>query len=457
MKYSYAAGIALAVVFAVGILQLHPVAAADRPNIVVILTDDQGYADVGFRGTGDVKTPALDRLTAEGVRFDNAYANCPVCSPTRAALLTGCYPDIVGVPGVIRTHAESSWGFLDPQAPLLPAVLKEAGYHTAIIGKWHLGLTEPNTPLSRGFDHFHGFLGDMMDDYNNHRRHGVNYMRKNRETITPEGHATDLFTDWAIDYLQSRVDAPEPFFLYLAYNAPHTPIQPPEEFVQRIRQRHPDLSPTRAKLVAFIEHMDQGIGRVLDALDETKLAEKTLVIFASDNGGDIRPGANNKPWRDGKGTMYEGGIRVPMSARWPGKIEAGSTDRIALSMDIFPTVCEAAGVEPPSTIDGVSFLPTLLGKEQPSEDRTLIWVRREGNQFEGQDWYAVRQGDWKLVQPSPFARPELYDLANDPGETQDLREQQPRMYNTLTRAWRAHVQRAGQVPWQQPERGAATE
>ena len=169
-----------------------------RPNILLILTDDQGYHDVSYYGTKDLRTPHTDQLAAEGMRFDNFYANCPVCSPTRAALLTGRYQEYVGVPGVIRTNTDNSWGYLTPDATLLPQPLKDAGYHTALIGKWHLGLESPNTPNERGFDEFHGWLGDMMDDYYTHRRHDINYMRHlTGSTIDPPGHATDLFSQWA--------------------------------------------------------------------------------------------------------------------------------------------------------------------------------------------------------------------------------------------------------------------
>src|SRR3569623_2087799 len=188
----------------------------DTPNIVVILADDLGRGDYSAFGTRDIRTPNIDRLFREGVTWDNFYASCPVCSPTRAALLSGCYPDRVGVPGVIRDVPKDSWGWLDPRCTLLPSHLQKAGYHSAIVGKWHLGLESPNTPLDRGFDHFHGFLGDMMDDYWTHLRNGHNFMRKEREVITPEGHATDLFTNWACDYLAERSKHAEPFFLYLA-------------------------------------------------------------------------------------------------------------------------------------------------------------------------------------------------------------------------------------------------
>ncbi|HQG49739.1 MAG TPA: sulfatase-like hydrolase/transferase, partial [Sedimentisphaerales bacterium] len=319
--------------------------AGPKPNILVILVDDLGYGDLSCYGAKDLKSPNIDRLVASGMRIDPFYANCPVCSPTRASLLSGRYPDLVGVPGVIRTNIRDNWGHLSWQAILLPVMLRRAGYHTALVGKWHLGLTSPDTPNERGFDHFHGFLGDMMDDYYDHRRHGINYMRLNENQIDPEGHATDLFTEWAIDYLRQRAGnaTQQPFFLYLAYNAPHTPIQPTQEWVEKVRQREPGISDRRAKLVALIEHMDAGIGKVMEALQETGLSENTLVIFTSDNGGQLDVGASNGSLRAGKGDLYEGGIREPMCAVWPGRIEPGlRSDRVALTMDIFPTVCEAA-------------------------------------------------------------------------------------------------------------------
>jgi len=423
-----------------------------KPNVLVILVDDLGYGDLSCYGATDLKTPNIDKLVASGMRIDPFYANCPVCSPTRASLLSGRYPDLVGVPGVIRTHLASNWGCLSPQAVLLPKMLKRAGYHTAIIGKWHLGLSSPSTPSERGFDHFHGFLGDMMDDYYNHRRHGVNYMRLNDREIEPEGHATDLFTQWAIEYVRQRVGnaTQQPFFLYLAYNAPHTPIQPPPEWFEKVKQREPGISDRRAKLVALIEHMDAGIGKVIDAMKEIGLSQNTLVIFASDNGGQLDVGAGNGSLRAGKQDMYEGGIRVPMGAVWPGRIEPGSrSDRVAMTMDIFPTVCEAAGVPIDHEIDGISFLPTLLGKSQPANnERFLFWVRREGGpKYGGRAYYAARQGDFKLLQNTPFEPLKLYNLAQDPQEQHPLDDKHP-MYRKLFNALQGHVSKAGAVPWQ---------
>jgi arylsulfatase A-like enzyme len=421
-----------------------------RPNVLVILVDDLGYGDLSSYGATDLKSPNIDGLVAAGMRFDRFYANCPVCSPTRASLLTGRYPDLVGVPGVIRTHIADNWGYLLPQAVLLPQMLKRAGYHTALVGKWHLGLASPNTPNERGFDHFHGFLGDMMDDYYTHRRHGFNYLRLNDKEIDPEGHATDLFTQWAIEYLRERSQRKEqPFFLYLAYNAPHAPIQPPQEWLDRVKQREPGLSDRRAKFVALIEHLDVGIGKIITALKETGLSDNTLVVFTSDNGGQLNLGATNGPLRAGKGDLYEGGIREPMCAVWPGRIGPGSrSNRVALTMDLVPTICDAAGVRIEQEIDGRSILPTLTGKPQPQDDRVLFWVRREGGtQYGGRAYYAARQGDFKLLQNSPFEPMELYNLKDDPKEQKPLGRKHP-MYNKLFAALQGHVTQAGAVPWQ---------
>jgi arylsulfatase A-like enzyme len=428
--------------------------AAGPPNVLLILVDDLGYGDLSSYGAPDLHSPNIDSLVSAGMRFDNFYANCPVCSPTRASLLTGRYPELVGVPGVIRTHAENSWGYLDPQATLLPSLLKQAGYHTAIVGKWHLGLEAPNRPTDRGFDHFHGYLGDMMDDYYNHRRHGINYMRLNTKEIDPEGHATDLFTQWACDYLTERAKGDSPFFLYLAYNAPHTPIQPPTEWIEKVKQRESGINDARAKLVALIEHTDAGIGEVMATLNATGQSANTLVIFTSDNGGQLSVKANNGPLRDGKQSMYEGGLKVPCCAVWPERIRPGSdSDRSALTMDLLPTICEAAGVDVEHAIDGRSILPTLLGKSQPAEKRDLFFHRREGGErYAGLTINAVRRGDWKLLQNSPFAPLELYNLKDDAQEQHDLAKTNRQKFRELSAALRVQIQRGGAVPWQAPNR-----
>ncbi|MDH7571072.1 MAG: sulfatase-like hydrolase/transferase [Armatimonadota bacterium] len=427
-------------------------ARAGRPNLLMVVVDDLGYGDLGCYGARDLLTPHIDRLAREGMRFSHFYANCPVCSPTRASLLTGRYPELVGVPGVIRTHRNNSWGHLSPQAVLLPSMLRAAGYHSAIIGKWHLGLQSPNIPNQRGFDYFHGFLGDMMDDYYTHRRHGINYMRRDEEEIDPKGHATDLFTNWAQEYLRSRVPG-NPFFLYLAYNAPHTPIQPPAEWLERVQRRDPHLPEKRARIVALIEHLDDAIGRVMRTLAETGLADNTLLLFVSDNGGDLAAGASNDGTRAGKGTLYEGGIRVPMIARWPGRIPAGATrSRVALTMDLVPTLLEAAGVAPTHPLDGESILPTLLGREQPQAARDLFWGRREGGGIFGSGGTieGMRRGDWKLLRSRPGGPWELYHLADDPLEEIDRAVDQPEKVRELEAALEAQLRRYRQVPWQPP-------
>jgi arylsulfatase A-like enzyme len=437
----------------------HIVSASDarptRPNIIVILTDDQGRGDYSAFGTKDIRTPHMDRLFREGAAFDNFFANSCVCSPSRAALLTGRYPDRVGVPGVIREETpDDSWGYLAAGVTLLPQVLKKAGYDTALIGKWHLGIGSPNTPTERGFDFFEGFLGDMMDDYWTHLRHGHNFMRRNLEVIDPKGHATDVFTGWAYKYLAQEAKHGKPFFLYLAYNAPHDPIQPPPEWLERVKHRESGMDPRRAKLVALIEHLDHGIGQVMDTLDRTGLATNTLVIFTSDNGGVLANGANNGPWRGGKHQMYEGGLRVPGAAWWPAQIRPGlSISRMTMTMDIFPTACEAAGVAPPEQIDATSFLSVLREQRTTTVARDLYFVCREGGKgYGGGVIDAFRRGDWKLLQESPYSGLELYDLHMDPMEGTNEARTQPGKFDELLQGLQRRIQLGGAVPWQPPVR-----
>jgi len=420
------------------------------PNIVVILGDDHGYGDISVHNGPHLQTPHIDRIAENGIRFTQFYANSSVCSPSRAALMTGRYPDRVGVPGVIRTHPENSWGYFSQDAVTLPSMLKQKDYHTSIVGKWHLGLEPENHPCKRGFDHFHGFLGDMMDDYYTHLRHEQNYMQKDLEQIDPRGHATDLFTEWAMEVIRGHAHSSQPFFLYLAYNAPHTPIQPPDDWIERVRQREPDASSERVKYVALVEHMDAGIGRVLDTLEETGQLSNTLVVYTSDNGGQLNVGATNGPLRGAKGQMYEGGIRVPACAMWPGEIEEGYvSDEIGMLMDLLPTACDVAGVSVDHEIEGLSILPTLRGDKQDFSDRTMYWVRREGNQqFLGLNQHAVRRGDIKLLHNSPFEPLELYDLGSDTKEAADQAEVQGDMSREMGRLLQTEMQKAGRVVWQ---------
>lgn len=427
---------------------------SSRPNFLLIYTDDHGYGDVSSYGASDVRTPNIDRIAVEGMRFTTMRANCTVCSPSRAALLTGRHQDRVGVPGVIRTQPENSWGYFDPSVPTLADELGQAGYHTGIVGKWHLGLESPNTPNERGFDFFHGFLGDMMDSYTDHLRHGNNYMRRNADVIQPEGHATDLFSEWAADYLKERsTKKEEPFFLYLAYNAPHFPIEPPADWLAKVKKRAPELDEKRAQNVAFIEHLDHGIGKVLDALETNGLKDNTLVVFTADNGGSLPHGQNNDPWRDGKQSHYDGGLRVPFLASWPNKIAAGSnSDYAGLVFDLFPTFLELAGAAPSETgeLDATSLVPILEGGTIDTP-RDLYFVRREGGRaYGGKSYEALIRGEWKLLQNDPYSPHELYNLNNDPGETTDLASKAPKVFNELSAALAAQIQRGGAVPWQKP-------
>lgn len=426
--------------------------ASDRPNFLIILTDDHGYGDVSAYGKNEVLTPHIDRIGREGILFTAMRANCTVCSPSRAALLTGRHADRVGVPGVIRTQPDNSWGYFDPGVPTLADELKKAGYHTAIIGKWHLGLESPNTPNERGFDLFHGFLGDMMDSYTTHLRHGNNYMRLNDKVIEPEGHATDLFSDWAAAYLKGeRRPQDKPFFLYLAYNAPHFPIEPPQTWLEKVRQRAPGMDPKRALNVAFVEHLDDGIGRVLAALDEAGLAENTLVVFSADNGGSLPHAQNNEPWRGGKQDHYDGGLRVPFMLRWSARIPPGGrSDYAGLNFDLFPTFLELAGAKPASDLDAVSLVP-LLATGELDTPRDLYFVRREGGPaYGGKSYEALIRGDWKLMQNDPFSPLELYNLRDDPREQNNLADKNRQKVNELGAALRAQIQRGGAIPWQKP-------
>ena len=412
------------------------------------MVDDLGYGDLSCQGGTDIQTPNIDNLFDKGMKFKQFYANCTVCSPTRASLLTGCYPDMVGVPGVIRTHETNSWGYLKEDVPTLPDLLKKGGYKTALIGKWHLGLQSPNTPNERGFDFFHGFLGDMMDDYWSHLRHGNNYMRLNETVIDPEGHATDIFSDWAIEYLNETKNEEEPFFMYLAYNAPHFPIQPPDDWLNKVKAREKDISEKRAKNVAFVEHLDHGIGRVLEALKETGQERKTLIIFSSDNGGHLPSGASNGNLRGGKQDMYEGGIRVPTVFVWKEEIKQKSTtNNMGLTMDIYPTLCEIAGVKIKHKIDGISLYRTLQEKQQVTDNRPVYFMRREGGHYGGLCYYAARDGSYKLVQNTPFEPVQLFNMDTDPREQIPL-ESGSNDFIKLRDKLSQHIRESGKIPWQ---------
>ena len=468
-----------------------PTCSADSPpppqklNVLLVIVDDLGFADLSCLGSEDMQTPYLDQLYSESLKLERLYANCPVCSPTRASVLSGCYPDRVGVPGVIRTHPENNWGYYQPFTKTLPHQLQENGYETIAIGKWHLGLSPATHPLSQGFDRFRGYLGDMMDDYYNHRRHGINYMREGRDEIDPKGHATDLFTQWAVEYIKSKAETDatrasrspstladqtpdaKPWFLYLAYNAPHTPIQPPQDWYEKVKLREQAdadtaISDKRAKIVALIEHMDAGIGKVLNALKQSGQYDNTVILFTSDNGGQANVGANNGPLRGEKQQMYEGGLRIPGCIRVPNQTHAGATSHtVCCTADFFPTIVDLAGIEPASGIDGQSLMP-LIKQPQTAKGnnlwpaREIYFVRREGGPtYSGLTSQALLNGRYKLVHDLPTKQFELFDLESDPAESMNLAKKMPKKLKELSRRLQHHVQQGGQVPWQPPRKTGA--
>ena len=425
-----------------------------NPNIIIILADDLGYHDVSYYGTKDIQTPNIDLLSTSGMRFDRFYSNSSVCSPTRASLMSGRYPERVGVPGLVRSTPSSNFGYLTPNTILLPELLKKMNYNTALVGKWNLGLESPNIPNDKGFDFFHGFLDDKMDDYYTHIRNNINFMRRNKDIISPEGHATDLFTNWAVDYIKSQENKQDPFFLYLAYTAPHTPLQPREDWLKKIKHRELGISDTRAKLIALIEHMDDGIGKLIHELKISGKYDNTLIIFLSDNGGKLENEANNGNIRGGKGSFYEGGVRVPAIFVWPGHIQAGSTNnQRAITMDVLPTISDILKFKNNNPVEGVSLLKILKNSQDSLPERNIFFTRREGDvEFGGQAIHMVISNNWKLVQNSPYQMYELYNLKKDTLEKQNLITTEPNMYKKLIELMIPHIQKGGTVPWQAPSK-----
>ncbi|MCS6865465.1 MAG: sulfatase [Gemmataceae bacterium] len=407
------------------------ITAADKPNIIVILADDLGYADVGYHGCRDIPTPHIDALAKGGTYFTNGYVSGPYCSPTRAGLLTGRYQTRFGH----EFNPTSANAGLPRSELTLAQHLKSAGYATGLVGKWHLGSTEQQHPQQRGFDEFFGFLGGA---------HSYFPQKNNSETIL-RGHKPAGETEYLTDALAREAVAfvekykKQPFFLYLAFNAVHTPMQATEE---RLKKFASIADEQRRIYAAMTMAMDEAIGQLRAKLKAEKLDEKTLIFFFSDNGGPTMKGttinaSSNAPLRGSKRTTLEGGIRVPFIVHWPGKIPAGRKyDGLVIQLDIVPTALAAAGVplKPEWKIDGVNWLPYLTGEKTGSPHETLYW--RFGSQM------AIRQGDWKLVVYDLAAEggrgmspPRLYNLAHDIGEETDLFSQQPDKARQLQAAW----------------------
>jgi arylsulfatase A-like enzyme len=419
--------------------------AQEKPNIIFILADDLGYGDLGCYGATDIHTPNIDQLGESGIQFTRAYANSTVCSPSRAAILTGNYPDVVGVPGVIRDMTDNTWGNLKDDVVTLPESLQKLNYTTALIGKWHLGYKSPDLPNDRGFRYFKGYVGDMMDDYYTHERGGINWMRENQKPIKPQGHATDLFTDWTLDYLEKQKKQQQPFFLFLTYNAPHDPVQPPQEWLKKVALREPKATPKRQKMIALIEHLDYNVGRILNYLKISHLDKNTIIIFTSDNGGALQYVASNYPFSGGKGDMLEGGIRVPCLVKLPNQSQKTVSDTPLLLMDFYPTLVQLAAGKIEKELPSKP-IPIVFGSKDSEPERNMIWMRREGHKYGGGCYYAISDSRYKLLQNNPFSPYKLYDLLLDPLETKpiDFPDKEQYLFKALTK----HIQTSGAIPWQ---------
>lgn len=394
-----------------------------RPNVIIILTDDQGYHDVGFNGCTDIPTPNLDRLAKSGVIFTNGYVTYAVCGPSRAGLITGRYQDRFGFGrNPLFTPNDPDMG-LPLSEETMASALRKAGYRTMAIGKWHLGAYKTLRPLNRGFDEFFGFLTGgheyfpellTLKDISEVKSQFAAYKTKllhNNTRVEEREYLTDAFSREAVHFVERN--SGKPFFLYLAYNAPHTPLQATEKYLNRFTQI---TDKKRRTYAAMVSAVDDGVGLLLEKLDELNLTENTIIFYLSDNGGPTKKnGSNNDPLRAGKSHLYEGGIHVPFAMRWPKVIPAGTVyEKAVISMDIFATVAKYAHAKPKNPLDGVNIVPYLLGKKKGQPHKYLAWRKFDQHQ------YAVRSGDFKLVNEG---NDELYNLADDIGEHNALTDQ----------------------------------
>jgi arylsulfatase A-like enzyme len=400
-------------------------AGGRRPNILVLLADDMGYADLGCFGSRHIRTPNLDRLAAQGVRLTNCYANSPVCSPTRLSLITGRY-NVAFRTGLVEPFSAGSWGdsAIPKDYPTMPALLREAGYGTSLIGKWHLGTSDEGSPLAHGYDEFFGFLGGAID-YFSHEYIGGPALREGGEAVERPGYMTTLLADDAIRSMNRHTEKQQPFLLSLHFNAPHWPWEGPEDFA--LNNPGADFDGGSLGVYArMTESLDMNIGRVLRALDNLGLADDTLVVFTSDNGGERF--SEVWPFQGMKGMLLEGGIRVPGIVRFPGRIPAGTTsDQMSITMDWMPTFLDAAGAQGRSdqTIDGMSLLsPMVTGR---AVDRSLFW------RFQGHRQRAARIRNWKYyrLEDDEF----LFDLSVDTMERANRANHEPEVLERLRSAW----------------------
>lgn len=433
-----------------------------RPNFVVFLTDDQGYGDLSCMGSSDFRTPHLDGLASGGARFTNWYSNSPVCSPSRASLLTGRYPGNAGVRSILAGHRNTPG--LPPSVPTLATALKSLGYHTAMFGKWHLGLAQGSRPHDHGFEEWFGFMAGCIDYYSHifywdGKTAPTHDLWENGIEVYENGrYFTELITERSIRYIQHAAQSNQPFFLYVPYNAPHYPMHAPQKYLDRF----PHLPWDRRIMAAMISAVDDSVGEIVAALERYGIRDNTVLLFTSDNG----PSRESRNWLDGtpdpyyggsagilkghKFSLYEGGIRMPALINWPGRIPAGQViSEPVASMDVFPTLLGLAGGEPGDyELDGVDIWPTIaMGAHAPERD--IYWEM--GKQT------AIRRGRWKLVLngqlvsgAEPDSEVHLSDLENDPGERRNLCREHPELTAELKAAalaWRQTIEeRSAQFP-----------
>ena len=417
--------------------------AADRPNILLIFTDDQGINDVGCYGS-EIPTPNIDRLASEGLKFEQWYSASSICTPSRFGLLTGQNPSrskdqlLSALMFMADEHKETG---IQQSETTIAEKLRESGYDTALIGKWHLGHGGKDLlPTRHGFNSFIGHTGGCIDFFTMTYGNIPDWYHQEVH-VSENGYATELITDEAISYLEDREDEEDPFFLYLAYNAPHfgkgwspstrTPInimQPQAEDLRRVSGIEDKV---RREFAAMTVSLDDGVGKVIEALDANGLSEETLVIFLTDHGGDPVYGGNNLPYRGDKATLFEGGLRVPCIMRWPGKIEAGNaSDVVCSSLDLFPTFCSLAGIaSDESRLDGRN-LSSVMIEGIGWSDRMLFWELGVHAELGRNPWSAVRSGDWKYLQ-TPDDGEFLFNVAKDPYEKRNLMRIEPDRFKDL--------------------------
>ena len=398
---------------------------AERPNILFIMADDLGYADLGCYGARHIRTPNLDRLAARGAKLEQGYANAPVCSATRTALITGRYQ------GRLRCGLEEPIGFNDvgmpPSEPTLPKMLRDGGYTTILVGKWHLGRLPNYHPLKSGYDRFYG-IADGGADYFSHRLGKQPGFYEDMQPIEQTGYLTDLLADRAVGEIRRAREAKKPFFLSLHFTAPHWPWEGPEdaEVAKTITNPVHLDGGSLAKYAEMVESMDGNIGRVLAELEAQGIAENTIVVFTSDNGGERF--SDTWPFIGTKTELLEGGIRTPIIFTWPGRVQAGKvSQQVMVSMDFVPTFLAAAGLSPPRGVsfDGQNLLDVLTGA--PERPRTLFWRYKSVPQA------AMREGDWKYLKINE--REYLFNLAQDSHERANLKDREPQRLAAMQAAF----------------------